>query len=104
MWLLLVVPLLLIRLRLLPLASADLVALAQVLLILSSLHPHRVSFVSFLLPLMLRLATPFSLDGVLTTTLSPNLPLSPLATKRPLILLVQENRTRVSSVGHLALS
>lgn len=100
-WLLLVVPLLLTLLRVLP-ASADLVALVHLPLILSSLRLHRVSFVSFLLPSMLRLEIPSSLDGEPTTTLSPNLPLSLLATNRPITLLVQENRTRISSVGDLA--
>ena len=101
MWLLLVTPLLLTRRRLLP-ASADLVALPQVLLILLSLRPHRVSFASFLSPSTLRLEIPSSLIGELTTTLLLNLPLSLLATKRPITLLVQESKTRVLSVGYLA--
>ena len=104
MWLLLAIPLLLTRRQLLP-ASADLVALValpQVLLILLSLRPHRVSFASFLSPSTPRLEIPSSLIGELTTTLSPNLPLSLLVTKRPITLLVQESKTRVLSVGYLA--
>ena len=104
MWLLLVIPLLLTCRRLLP-ASADLVALvalAQVLLILLSLRPHRVSFASFLLPSTLRLEILSSLIGELTTTLLPNLPFSLLATKRPITLLLQERKTRILSVGYLA--
>jgi hypothetical protein len=96
----LVIPLLLTRRRLLP-ASADLVALLQVLLILLLLRPRRVSFASFLSPSTLRLEIPSSLIGELTTTLLPNLPLSLLATKRPITLLVQESRTGVLSVGIL---
>lgn len=102
MWLLLVIHLLLTR-RPLP-AAADLVALVslpQVLPILLSLRPHRVSFASFLSPSTLRLEIPSSLIGELTTTLLPNLPLSLLATKRPTTLLVQESKTRVLSVGIL---
>lgn len=104
MWLLLVIPLLLTRPRLLP-ASADLVALValrQVLLILLLLRPHRVSFASFLSPSTFRLEIPSSLIGEPTTTLLPSLPFSLLATKRPITLLAQESRTRVLSVGHFA--
>ena len=108
MWLLLVIPLLLLkRRRLLP-ASADLVALMslitppQKLLILLSLRPHRVFFASFLSPSTLQLEIPSSLTGELTTTLLPNLPFSLLATKRPMTLLVQERKIRILSVGYLA--
>lgn len=100
-WLLLVVPLLLTRPPLLPasvgMVALALAALAQELLILSSLPLRRVSFVLSLLSSMLRLETPSSSSGELTTTLSPNLPSSLLVTKHPIILLLQENRTRVST-------
>lgn len=105
MLLLLVIPLLLTRRhRLLLPAPVDLVALValpQVLLILLSLPPHRVSFASFLSPSTLQLEIPSSLFGELTTTLLPNLPFSLLATKRPMTLLVQERKTRILSVGIL---